>query len=829
MAVLGSYEVVHPRGEIAAYAEPLPRAGDALADGLLKRLQRDLFHRRATPGAPMRALVDRNDPTLQVHACHTRLREVQVLHDQLRALLEDPRFEPPLQPRDIAVLAPDIDPYAPYVEAVFGGRAGQPDFIPYALADASPLAGEPLAEVFLRLLALPVARFGLHEVLDLLASPPLAAANGLDAVALDRLAGWLQAAGARWGLDARHRARHGAPEDGAFTWAFALDRLLLGHASGDDAELDGPDGAVLAPWPELEGNALEALDVLLRLLRVLERHERVFAEAMPPAQWRERLLGLLEAVMPESPEDARTQRALARLHALVGAFAESAAQADSDAPVPPDVVRAHFAAALAEADTRAPLLTGGVSFGRMVPMRLLPFRVLCVLGLNDGDYPRRDPVAGLNRLAAELGTAHRRFGDRSLREDDRFLFLQLFASAGDVFYLSYVGADARDGSVREPSVLLGELLDVAAAQHDDRDAARAALVVKHPLQPFTPAAFGDASEPRRFSYRREWHPAAGSVTGMRRPLPAWHAAPLPAPPAGETLTLAEVRRFLRAPAAAFLRERLALRLPEPPEAADDLEPLLLPAGGLERYALDQAVLQAAIAGDSERLPARLHARGLVPSGPLAARQLDALCTSARRYADLLSRWRGDRVAEAATLDVEVGGQRLQGRIDGLYGDALVRLRMGAPSGPSVIRDGLDWLLANAAGHACALVQFHDVGDGPVQHVHPALAPAAALAALQALLRVRDDGLVAPLPWGAYSGWAYFAADTPEKGLKAARERWQGQNGGWGEGAADALRLTLRGRSLFDEPELLARFTDLSHAIFVPLTQGVPASAAEAAA
>jgi exodeoxyribonuclease V gamma subunit len=114
-------------------------------------------------------------------------------------------------------------------------------------------------------------------------------------------------------------------------------------------------------------------------------------------------------------------------------------------------------------------------------------------------------------------------------------------------------------------------------------------------------------------------------------------------------------------------------------------------------------------------------------------------------------------------------------------------------------------------------------------VHPALAPAAALAALQALLRVRDDGLVAPLPWGAYSGWAYFAADTPEKGLKAARERWQGQNGGWGEGAADALRLALRGRSLFDEPELLARFTDLSHAIFVPLTQGVPASAAEAAA
>jgi exodeoxyribonuclease V gamma subunit len=829
MAVLGSYEVVHPRGEIAAYAEPLPRAGDALADGLLKRLQRDLFHRRGTPGAALRADVDRHDPTLQVHACHTRLREVQVLHDQLRALLEDPRFDPPLQPRDIAVLAPDIDPYAPYVEAVFGGRVGQSDFIPYALADASPLAGEPLAEVFLRLLALPVARFGLHEVLDLLASPPLAAANALDAVALARLADWLQAAGARWGLDARHRARHGAPEDGVFTWRFALDRLVLGHAIGDEAEFETPDGTLLSPWPELEGNALEALDVLLRLLRVLERHERAFAEAMAPAQWRERLLGLLEAVLPEPPEDPRTQRALARLHALIGAFAESAARAGSDAPVPPEVVRAHFAAVLLEADTRAPLLTGGVSFGRMVPMRLLPFRVICVLGLNDGDYPRRDPAAGLNRLAVELGTAHRRFGDRSVREDDRFLFLQLFASAGDVFYLSYLGADARDASPRAPSVLLAELLDAAAAQHADRDAARADLVVRQPLQPFTPAAFGDATEPRRFSYRREWSPAAGSVGGARSVLPAWQAAALPPRPAGDVLTLAELRRFLREPAAAFLRERLAIRLPESPQTAEDLEPLLLPGGGLERYDLDQAVLQALIAGDSDRLPARLRARGLLPSGSLATRQLDAVCANARPYAELLAAWRGNRATEAIPIEVDIEGTRLQGRVDGVYGDALARLRMGAPSGPSVIRDGLDWLLANAAGHACALVQFHDVGDGPVQQVRPALAPAAALDALRALLRVRADGLVAPLPWGAYSGWAYFDADSPEKGLKAARDRWHGQNGGWGEVSNDAFRLALRGRALFDEPQLLARFAALSHAIFVPLTRGVIADAAEAAA
>src|SRR5690606_22563799 len=336
------------------------------------------------------------------------------------------------------------------------------DAIPYAVADASPLQHEPLADVFLRLLTLPVARFGLEETLDLLASPPLADAAGLDAAAFERLHGWLHAAGARWGLDAAHRARQGAPADDAYTWQFALDRLLLGHASGSDAGIEG-----LAPWPELEGGALEALDALLRLLRVLARGERALGEAMPPARWRERLLGLLDALLPKPPAAAGTQRALDRLRSLIDDFARQAENAGVDAPVANEIVRAHFAAKLAEADTRAPLLTGGVSFARMVPMRLLPFRVICLLGMNDGDFPRRDPAAGLNRLTAELGSDRRRRGDRSTREDDRFLFLQLFASAQDVFYLSWLGADPRDGSAREPSPLVSELLTAAGAQHAD--------------------------------------------------------------------------------------------------------------------------------------------------------------------------------------------------------------------------------------------------------------------------------------------------------------------------------------------------------------------------
>ncbi|RDZ26632.1 exodeoxyribonuclease V subunit gamma [Lysobacter silvisoli] len=829
IAVLGGYEVVHPSGEIEAYADPEADPADEPArDRLLRRLQRDLLHRRAAPAAPWRAQVERDDPSLQVHACHTRLREVQVLHDQLRGLLEDPRFDPPLQPREIAVLAPDIDPYAPHIAAVFGGLAGRPGYIPYALADVSPLAAEPLADVFLRLLALPISRFGLSEVLDLLATPAIADGAGLDAPAIERLHAWLHEAGVRWGLDDRHRARHDAPADDAYTWRFALDRLLLGHAGGDDAE---PIAGV-APYSELEGSALDALDALLRLLRVLARYERALAEALTPAQWRERLSALLQALLPRRPRESADQRTLERLRIALDAFAREAEQAGFDAPVPAEVVRAHFRAVLTDADTRAPLLTGGVSFGRMVPMRLIPFRAICLLGMNDGDYPRRDPAGGLNRLAAELGTRARRAGDRSLREDDRFLFLQLFAAAGEVLYLSYLGADPRDGSERAPSPLVAELLDAAARYHADADAARAALIVHEPLQPFAPAAFGagdepgDGDEPRRYSYREQWRPAAQAGAEPRREIGAWVDAPLPPAPEPQRLALAELRAFLRDPPQAFLRQRLQLRLPEAEDGAGaqaDVEPLLLPRAGLQRHQLQTAVFEALLA-DAGAAPAqlqqRLRAQALLPSGALGRRQLDALLAQVRPYADAFARWRGVEAPQSRAFELNLGATVLHGRIEELYPAGLARLRFGTLHGPAQIAHGLDWLVLSALADARPLVQFAQDGADVGPALRAPVAPAQAAAALRGLLRLRAHGLREPLPFLPRAGWDWYAAQAGGRdGWYAAAQRWHGGSHAWGEGEAGAARLALRGRDPFADAERGDEFRAIASLVFDAVVLG----------
>lgn len=820
MAVLGSYEVVHPAGEIAAYADPeaddrptLDEGG--LADSLLHRLQRDLFHRRRQPSGGPRPHLRCDDPSLQVHACHTRLRELQVLHDQLRGLLQDRRLDPPLQARDIAVLAPDIDPYVPYLEAVFGARNGEQAPIPYTLADTSPLAGEPLADVFVKLLGLPLSRFGLNEVLDLLASPPLAEAAGLDAATFDRLHDWLQDAGVRWGLDADHRRQHQAPADDAYTWQFALDRMLLGHASGEAGEIAG-----VAPWTGLEGSALEALDRLLALLRVLAAQQRRLDGTLTPSQWRQRLLGLLEALLPTPPSSPNSQRALERLRRLINQFADDAEKAGFASGVPAEVIRAQFLAALSEADTRAPLLTGGISFGRMVPMRLLPFRVICVLGLNDGDFPRRDPAAGLNQLTAELDTPRRRPGDRSLREDDRFLFLQLFAAAQDVFYLSYLGADPRDGSPREPSVLLSELVDAAAAYHVDAAQAARQFAVRHALQPFSPAAFG--GDPRRFSYRQQWHPAAGAAAGQRGTVPAWFdGRPLPAPPQQDAdgLSLDELRRFLGDPAGQFLALALGVRLPDDVAEIDDVEPLVLSPRGPEQRSAQLAVVRATLADDDAPLYPRLRARGLLPSGALGERQFAALQAQTRPYALALRAWTGDMRLESRRYEVMIDGVRLHGRVGDRHPQGLVRLRTGRLTGPAVIRHGLDWLLANAAGDALPLVQFHDDGEhGPGPHILPALPALQAIDALRALLRLRQRGLREPLRFAPYTGWALYGAD----GDRARSEgwlQWHGNDRRWGEASSEAWQLALRGRDPFADEDSYADLLRNSRIVFTAVREG----------
>ena len=348
-------------------------------------------------------------------------------------------------------------------------------------------------------------------------------------------------------------------------------------------------------------------------------------------------------------------------------------------------------------------------------------------------------------------------------------------------------------------------------------------MLRHPLQPFSPAAFG-SEDVRLFSYRGDWHPAAGRLSGTRGALAPWMARAQSLAPAGDVdaeLPLDALRRFLLAPAEQFLRQRLGLRLAETEEANEDIEPLQLPAGGLQRMQLQRAVFDALLDGrDAAAMRPALRARGLLPSGPLGQRALERVLHEVSPYAGAYCEWRGAGAPTSRLLEVVVDGLRVHGRIDGLHANGIARLRFGKPNGPSSIRNGLDWLLASAAGVELPFVEFHedvDTGIGP--HRRPPLSRESAIDALHALVALRREGLRRPLPFAPYSAWELFVAPDAERGLRNAASRWRGGDKQWAEGDSAALQLAFRGRDPFADAAAREEFIELAFVVFGAVTAG----------
>ncbi|MGH8032133.1 MAG: exodeoxyribonuclease V subunit gamma [Luteimonas sp.] len=872
IAALGGGDAVAARYEAQAFVQPTHAT-------LLGRLQADVLDnvdvlagdsaadRSTAPGALAavaawpRATVDRGDASLQFHACHTRLREVQVLHDQLRALLEaaPAAGDAPLPPRAIAVLAPDIDRYAPHIEAVFGGALGTSRELPYTIADTSPLASAAMADAFARLLDLPLRAPTLAELIDLVAVPAVAARFGIDDAMRGSLQTWLQAAGARAGFDAgdrdrladadRQRPDSGGDASDAYTFAFALDRLLLGYASGDDTDIAG-----IAPWPELEGQASRALDALLALIARLREASRLLAGPHPPQAWAARLAQVLSALFGDEPREPHDARTLARLRQAVAEFAQGADAAGFDAPVAHAVVRDQLLADLRQADARAPFLSGGICFGRMVPMRLIPFEVICVLGMDDGAFPGVDARDPLNRITRSLATSDRRVGDPARRDADRYLFLQLFASASRTFYLSWQGVDAYDGSARAPSSVVAELLDSAARyHHGDADAVRDALVVRHALQPFSPAAFGAAhvdeaiGDRRRFSYDARWRVADAP------PMPALPVFAAPRSPAddhdddgvatGAVVGLDALRRALLQPQALYLREGLGLRLPEDEPPLAEHEPFGAP-DALAAYGLRERVF-AAWLSDGERPPltplhAHLLARAQVAPGADGRATLAALLDVVEPFAQaaLAAGFGG----EATTRPVDIALDRaldgggdggtvtLRGQLRDVHAPGALRvaLRGGGVHGGHALRHGLDALVGAVLGIAVYQLQAGATKDAPPQlHALPPLPANAARAALWSLVALQRRMRRAPLAFLPKSGFVLWTAADADAGLRAAQQQWLGDDYVHAEADA-ATRLALRGRDPFADGDAAARaaFAAAARAIFAALRSATPFDARE---
>lgn len=760
---------------------------------------------------------DSDDDSLQVHVCHSPTREVEVLHDRLLDLFQR---HADLEPRDVAVMVPDLGTYAPCVDAVFGAlSAHDPRYIPWTVADRPASQGHALSAMFLNLLEAPASRLGLEQVLDVLAVPAVSRACGLDGTDLETLRELAASAGICRDEDADDREAQGLPAYHEFSWAFGRERLMLGYLLGHDAEADAELVFDIAPLTDIEGDRAIAMGQLLRIQRLLRQWRAQARQTHTPGKWQRLLNRLLDALVGDVDEHDEV-RTLESIRAALAALGDGEVRAGYAGALDWRCVRDFLRDQLADAPTHQRFLAGGVSVCGMVPLRNVPFRVICVLGLDAGSFPRPDPADAMSRLYADALADHRRLGDRSRREDDRYLFLQTLMAARDVLHLSYVGIHPRDGSRIEPSVLVSELLDTTCNGYfANVESAHETLVITHPMQPFSRHLF-DANDARLFTYRHEWLAAAQAVSGQARK-PRFVDMTWPSDEIPERVDLADLQQFFSAPQRYFLRQRVGLAMAEAERGSTDREPLIDDA---MMRAIRERCLLDRLLHDNPDIDATRHwsrAHGLLP--PLAlgdkvhAESFDEVAPQARI-------WRaraGEKMpSQAQAFELVLPSKRIiEGRSPHLDSTGMADWVGNANNAKNWMRWWLEALVVRARDENAACLAF---GRGN-QHVTLPLAPRmltskGAATLLETLLDHYQEGQTRPLPLPPRSGWAWVrdmaTRKNPDEGktLGVARKVWEG------ESADPWIAIALRGTDPLADPH----FIELALEVYGPLWDALQA-------
>ena len=748
---------------------------------LLRQVQnriRDLTPLAEHPALVAAAPLPEQDASIVFHIAHSPVRELEILHDQLLTLLaaSPEPGQPALNPRDVVVMVPDISPLAPAIQAVFGQYKRQdPRYIPFDIADLGASAASPLLAALGWLFQLPQQRCRMSELVDLLEVAAVAARFGIDPDDLPQLSRWMVGAGIRWGLNDAHRSdlALSACGDQNSAW-FGLRRMLLGYAAGEAGPLEpAADRMVISPYTDIGGLEAELAGSLAHLLQALTHWVDVAASPAPPEEWAERCRSLLAALVKAETLDDK--QALRALEDGLAAWQLACEQASFSDALPLQVVRSAWLEAVDLPGLNPRFKAGGITFCTLMPMRAIPFEVVCLLGMNDGDYPRRGTRSDFDLMGLPgMG----RPGDRSRRDDDRQLMLEALLSARRVFYISWCGRSVRDNSPQPPSVLVSQLRDYLSAGWCPELVAR--CTTQHPLQPFSRRYF-EADTPL-WTHALEWRAMHGAAPLAEAAPPAEAAtfAPDPRVP----LTLAQLAQFLGKPVKAFFRQRLRVVFEH--EVDEDTDHECFAVDGLMTYTLVQDLLASALAqpgadaGQSAVMAAlvRLRQSGVLPMasfGDISQQALqDMLLT-------LLQAWQTEQVrfplaATRQSLRFQAGQVLLEDWLDplrqapGLAEEAertqlpqsawLVlepgRLLEDSPKATArVDKLLLAWVRSLASAASGVGAQGVLVGRDGVLDIAP-MPPAEASAMLTTLLALWQEGMKAPLPLPPRTALAWLA-------------------------------------------------------------------------
>lgn len=610
------------------------------------------------PEPGMIGLSDR-DNSIQVHACHSPMREIEVLHDNLLDMFEQ---DPELLPKDIIVMAPDIEAYAPYVRAVFDSQTDPSLRIPYSIADQSPRNQSRMADGFLALLDINSGRFGATQVLSLLEFAGVKERFDLLESDLDIIEHWVKATRIRWGIDAESRLNPGFAGSSENTWQAGLERLLLGYAM--PGEKRHMFNGVL-PYDNIEGREAQILGNFLNFFNRLVAWSTELEQPRTLGQWQTTLTALIDGFLRP---DENGERELQILRNLMGGLVDIETSAELHDVIAWPVVKSYLKSKLEQNSYGAGFLTGGVTFCAMLPMRSIPFKIICLVGMNNDAYPR-----DFQPLNFDLIAKYPRAGDRSRRNDDKYLFLESIISARKQLYISYVGQSIQDNSILPPSVLVSELLETIEncfAGPDKTELEK--IVTRHRLQPFSPWYFRGGTG--LFSYSAEnmlagTHQKEGTLpfVAARIPLSPEEAAEW------QNLDLDSLCQFFGNPARFFIQKRLGMVLEDNSSLIEDRENFVLVA--LEKYLVEQNLLQARMSeSDLVDFKPVQKALGQLPHGHVGDYHYNEMSIEVENFISKIARFTARVPGNPLEIDLHLSGFELRGRISEIAESGVVTVR-----------------------------------------------------------------------------------------------------------------------------------------------------------
>ena len=688
-------------------------------------------------------VINSDDHSLAFHCRHSALREVEAVQNYLLSRFDEDRS---LTPSDVVILVPDINSYAPWFQTVFGGAPAE-HYIPFMLSDVNSQAEQPLLLAFGQILNLNHSRATAVQLLELLEVEAIARRFAMAMEEVETLSGWIRATGIRWGFNPAHVSAFDLPARQDNTWIFGLRRMLLGYAMPESM---GPYHAIV-PCDLVQGMSAELAGKLADFLEQCEWLLEELPGAKTAEQWTLFVTELVGRFFQGKGDD---EKVLATLSQTTRRFYRTLKKADYQAPVSQKVVQSWFAEQLNRTAARARSAVGHMTVAALTAHRTLPYRIVCLLGMNDGVFPRTSPAASF-----DLTTLTARESDGSAREQARHLFLQTLLAPEQALYISYISRTIRDNSERFPSVLVAELqhfidqnytlppplANTKVAQH---------CTHQHTLQPFHEHNFQSGS--RAHSYARQWLPAAtGGGVAVQPFVSSALTCPKTEQDAGppDLLELDDLLKFWKNPCQAFCQQRLKLYLDKPEEQDETREPFEL--DGLTAWQLHDRLLHHHLGeGDDDSFAATVRASGVLPHGAFGDIILEQLSDSAQQTAETISPW----IRSAATdlrVQIDCGATTISGWLANLH----------APHGQVLWQSGKireHHCFAFWIKHLC----YSAANSTPVQSiclgrdkgfVLTAIEPEQATSWLTDLTTLYRQGLSSPLPFFHKTATAWLTA------------------------------------------------------------------------